>query len=263
ERPLPLLDRLARDLAADRAHDEIAFHRVPRRPDRLRRDEERRHRSLVIDDAVAIDAVALDPGRVVELVEWVPRGPHRVRAERRVEMGVEDQAVSPTRSVDPGRDVEALGDHGVLLRREAVLAEPLVYELAGGSLAPGRTVDVPEREREVHDLFRIDQLEDVVWSHAALPPWTGTANRATADAMSSIATDTRIAAWAFARSITAASRTGPALGRHDLGEQRRLRAREEVAESDERGRGEERQEVVREEEDEIADRDGGEAGRDD
>src|SRR6185503_5403229 len=109
------------------------------------RDEERGHRSFVVDDAVAVDAVAFDPGRVVELVEWVPRGPHRVGAKRRVEVRVEDQAVSPTRSVDPGGDVEALGDHRVLLRSEAVLAEPLVDELAGGPLARGRTVDVPER----------------------------------------------------------------------------------------------------------------------
>jgi hypothetical protein len=227
QRALPLLDRLARDLAADRAHDEVTLQRVPRRLDRLRRDEERGHRPLVVDDAVAVNAVALDPRRVVELVEWIARRPHRVGPERRVEMRVEDQAVSPTRSVDPGRDIEALGDHRVLLRREPVLAKPLVDELAGGSLASGRTVDVPEREREVDDLLWVDALQDVVrrhglagrirrrglsnliGCHTALPPWTGTANRATADAVSSIATDTRIAAWAFARSITAASRTGP------------------------------------------------------
>src|SRR5687768_3630605 len=197
------------------------------RLDRLRRDEERSHRSFVVHDAVAVDAVALDPGRVVQLVERIARGPHRVRPERRVEMRVEDQAVSPTRPVDPGGDVESLGDHRVLLRREAVLSEPLVDELAGGSLAPGRAVNVPERKREIDDLLGVDHLENVfgcralarpvrrrwlsglVGTHALLPPWTGTAKRAIADAASSIATDTRIAAWALQKSITAARTIGP------------------------------------------------------
>src|SRR5438132_12642930 len=81
-------------------------------------------------------------------------------------MRVEDEAVSPTRSVDPGGNVEALGDHRVLLRREAVAREPLENELPCRTLAPGRAVDVPEGEGEVDDLLRMDSREDVVRCHS-------------------------------------------------------------------------------------------------
>ena len=61
ERALPILDGLARDLAADRTHDEVAPQCVARLLDRLCRDEERGHGPLVVDHAVAVDVVALDP----------------------------------------------------------------------------------------------------------------------------------------------------------------------------------------------------------
>ena len=80
-------------------------------------------------------------------------------------MRVEDQAVSPTRSVDPRGDVEPLGNERVLLWREAVAHEPLEHELPCGTFTARGAVDVPEGEREVDDFFGLDPREDVLNPH--------------------------------------------------------------------------------------------------
>src|SRR5699024_7275214 len=116
---------------------------------------------------VAEDLVPLDPGRAVERIVRILRRQVRVGPQRRVEVGVVDQAIAAARAVEPGRDVEAVLGEGHLLRPEPVLGQPVEDELAGGTLAPGRAVDVAEGEREVDDLVPIDAGDDLVGGHWA------------------------------------------------------------------------------------------------
>ncbi len=124
-------------------------------------------------------------------------------------MRVEDEAETSARPSEARGDVEALRDEGVPLRREAVLLEPAEHELAGGTLAAGWAVDVPQGQREIDNFPGIDARDDVIGVHPRLASRDGTPKRAASDADSRTRTATTTAACALARSMTAARTTGP------------------------------------------------------
>ena len=137
-----LVDRLLADLAAHPGDDEVAGQGSARGRHRLGGDQRAGQRTLVVDEAVAHERVALPPRGGVDGVVGVVHPAPLLGTPGHVHVGVEDHGVAAAGAPQATHDVRTVGEHAHLRRLETIVVEPFPHTVRHGLLLAGWAVDL-------------------------------------------------------------------------------------------------------------------------
>ena len=168
--PLELVDRGRSDLPDHRRDVEVALELYGAVLDGPGGEQRGRQGAFVVEHPLAVDQVAFHPSPDVFGQELAGAPDVVGRSVLGVDVGVEDQALSPAGPFQDGHDVVASGRRLHLAGREALIGQPPEQGLAHLPLEARGAADVSEAQGDFRKLFAINGRKDGVNIHVAASP---------------------------------------------------------------------------------------------